>query len=246
MLRRIGPNDVVLDVGGWACPFNRANYVLDAEPYHTRGYYAKLGLPASQGGGQEHFTADTWVRRDICHHAPFPFADKSIDFVICSHTLEDVRDPLWVCSEMVRVGKRGYVEVPSRVAETCRGWEHPRIAGLSHHRWLIDIDPSAAAVRFTPKYHILHAHWRLSFPRAVLLRLTPEQKVSWLFWDDAFTCSEANIHGADAITAELEEFVRGRHPYPAWQVSADSGLRSAAGFAGRVARRLFGRKADPA
>jgi hypothetical protein len=32
--------------------------------------------------------------------------------VICSHTLEDIRDPLWVCSEMIRIGKAGYIELP--------------------------------------------------------------------------------------------------------------------------------------
>ena len=65
---------------------------------------------------------------------------------ICSHTLEDLRDPLWVCAELVRVAKAGYVEVPSRAAEQSRGWEHPRIAGLSHHRWLIEIDGPAHRV----------------------------------------------------------------------------------------------------
>jgi len=41
LLRRIQPNDLVLDVGGWACPFNRANWIIDAAPYETRGYYEK-------------------------------------------------------------------------------------------------------------------------------------------------------------------------------------------------------------
>ena len=39
ILSRLSERDVVLDVGGWACPFNRANIVIDAEPYETRGYY---------------------------------------------------------------------------------------------------------------------------------------------------------------------------------------------------------------
>ena len=33
ILGLLKPTDVVLDIGGWACPFNRADYVLDAEPY---------------------------------------------------------------------------------------------------------------------------------------------------------------------------------------------------------------------
>lgn len=246
VLRRIAPTDVVLDIGGWACPFNRANYVLDAEPYETRGYYATMGLPASQGGAEEHFSAHTWVRRDICDHTPYPFADKSIDFVICSHTLEDIRDPLWVCHEMLRVGKRGYIEVPSRLAESCRGWEHPRIAGLSHHRWLIEIDPAKATVQFIPKYHILHSHWRLSFPPAVLARLKPEEKVTWLFWEDTFAYGEVSVHGADAIANQLEDYVRQRNPYPVWRTASDRVMRAAGDLVRRATRKLFGRKADPA
>lgn len=116
IMSRLPASATVLDIGGWAHPFNRANYVMDAEPYETRGYYNRTFARANPlpplGGTVEHFAPDTWIRRDICDKTPYPFADKSIDLVICSHTLEDIRDPLWVCSEMIRIGKAGYVEVP--------------------------------------------------------------------------------------------------------------------------------------
>ena len=47
VLPEIKPNDVVLDVGGWACPFNRANWIIDSGSYETRGYYEKIGMPKS-------------------------------------------------------------------------------------------------------------------------------------------------------------------------------------------------------
>jgi len=144
---------VVLDIGGWAHPFNRANYVMDAEPYETRGYYnrtfARINPLLPLGGTVERFTSNTWIQRDICEKTPYPFEDKSIDLVICSHTLEDIRDPLWVCSEMIRIAKAGYIEVPSRRWESCRGHE-PGIAGLSHHRWLIGIEGNG--LRFIQKF----------------------------------------------------------------------------------------------
>ena len=65
IMAQLKPTDVVLDIGGWVCPFNRANYILDTEPYTTRGYYKTVGLPASQGGDREYFTQQTWVQRDI-------------------------------------------------------------------------------------------------------------------------------------------------------------------------------------
>src|SRR6187399_2180490 len=76
VLKSLKPSDLVLDVGGWACPFNRAQWVLDAEPYETRGFYRTFGGASSQGGDREWFTEDTWVRHDICARQPWPFADK--------------------------------------------------------------------------------------------------------------------------------------------------------------------------
>src|SRR5438128_1904350 len=78
LLQRLAPNDLVLDVGAWASPFNRAQWVLDSEPYETRGFYRTFGGPASQGGNREWFTRDTWVRRDICDRDPWPFAERQI------------------------------------------------------------------------------------------------------------------------------------------------------------------------
>src|SRR4030043_967401 len=104
ILRRLKEKDIVLEVGGWFRPFKRANWVVDVMPYETRG---KGGV---DGGVREYFSKQTWIQRDICSREPLPFKDKEIDFVICSHTLEDVRDPIFLCSEICRIGKRGYIE----------------------------------------------------------------------------------------------------------------------------------------
>lgn len=187
---------------------------MDAEPYATRGYYGTIGMAASQGGEHEHFSADTWIQRDICDKEPYPFADKQIDFAICSHTLEDVRDPLWVCSEMQRIAKRGYIEVPSRLIESCRGQESPNLCGLSHHRWLIDIDQQGSSIGFTMKYHMIHSHWRFSLSAKTARTLSEERRIACLFWENSFHVSEVTIHGLDRIAKELERFVRSVQPYP--------------------------------
>jgi hypothetical protein len=241
------PSDVVLDIGGWAHPFNRANYVMDQEAYETRGYYNRtfaknnpippLGGAVNNpipplGGAVEYFNRDSWIQRDICSHQPYPFGDKELDYVICSHTLEDIRDPLWVCSEMIRIGKRGYVEIPSRIWESCRGFE-AGIVGLSHHRWLIDI--CGNEISFTMKFHSIHGHWRLSLPAKVAQSLPKEKEVEWLFWNDSFSFREITMHG-DAQVRSLEAFVKAVKPYPAWLVAADSWLRGVTQFLKRASR----------
>lgn len=233
ILDQLSPSDIVLDIGGWARPFNRANFVLDAEPYATRGYYGSLR--SAQGGSEEKFSEATWIQRDMCEHTPFPFGDKEVDFVTCSHVLEDIRDPLWVCSEMIRVAKRGYIEVPSRMAESSRGTETGQV-GWSHHRWLIDIERNS--VQFLMKYHRIHSHWRLSFPQSYLRRMSEANRVQWLFWDASFEYSEGTIHGVDNIEAELAGYVRRVRPYPQWMVAADRALHRATSVARRVVRRL--------
>lgn len=226
ILGTLHEQDVVLDVGGWARPFNRANYVMDQEPYATRGYY---GL-APQGGDREWFTSERWIQRDICAREPFPFAAKELDFVICSHVLEDVRDPLWVCAEMIRIAKAGYLEVPSRVAESSRGIE-PGQVGWSHHRWLIDM--AGGEVRFLMKYHKIHSEWSLSFPTRFFRRLADHEQVQWLFWRDSFVFHEAVLHGPDTIRAELARYVQAVHPYPEWLLAADQAARSGIALARR-------------
>jgi hypothetical protein len=236
LLAQLTPTDLVLDVGGWACPFNRAQWILDAEPFETRGYYRTFGGPASQGGEAEYFTKDTWVQRDICDREPWPFADKQFDFVICSHTLEDIRDPLWVCSELIRVGRRGYIEVPSREWETCRGVERPNQAGLSHHRWLIEIADNR--ITFLQKYHLMHSHWRFSLPSSHGRSLPPERSVQWLWWDGSLEYRELTIHGVEQQETELAGFVQRTRPYPDWVLRLDNWHRRAVGLGARAKNRV--------
>ena len=46
-----------------------------------------------------------------------PFPDKSFDFIIAFHVLEHMSDPKSFLSELQRVGKAGYIEVPSGLFE---------------------------------------------------------------------------------------------------------------------------------
>ncbi len=121
----IQPSDAVLDVGGWYAPWNRADYMIDIMPYETRN---TGGAFLTDVWPNERFSAKTFLQMDICQ-TPWPFADKQFDFVMCAHTLEDLRDPIAVCREMVRVAKAGYIEVPSRLVESTKGIERPFYCG---------------------------------------------------------------------------------------------------------------------
>ena len=46
-----------------------------------------------------------------------PFKDKEFDFVIASHVLEHVNDPVLFLEELQRVAKSGYIEVPTKLED---------------------------------------------------------------------------------------------------------------------------------
>jgi hypothetical protein len=180
-IEQLPADATVLDVGGWASPLPRADWVVDLMPYETRGLYG-TPEPAS-----ERFSARTWIQRDICDHDPWPFGDGEIDFAVCSHTLEDVRDPVWVCSELNRVAKAGYIEVPSRLEEQSYGVHGPWV-GWSHHRWLVDVSPGE--IEFVFKTAVLQGRPECQLPPELGAALTAEERVQTLFWEDRFRFGE--------------------------------------------------------
>lgn len=204
ILARLPGTALVLDVGGGGSPFQRADWVIDLMPYRDRGLYGPPIVSES-----ERFSEATWVVRDICAHEPWPFADKQFDFVICSHTLEDVRDPIWVCHEMVRVGKAGYIEVPSRLEEQSYGFQGPWV-GWGHHRWLIDINEDG--ITFVFKHHVVHGRPSDHFESGFHETLDAEQRIQRLYWEGEFGYRERVIMGASELDAYVADFVAAHRP----------------------------------
>lgn len=217
--------DLVLDVGGWANPYPRADWVIDLMPHATRGLY---GPAASE---PERFSAETWVERDICDRRPWPFADGQFRFAVCSHTLEDVRDPVWVCSELARVARAGYVEVPSRLEEQSQGLHGPWV-GWSHHRWLVEVTP--AGLEFVFKSAVLHGRPELCLPAALAETLTDEERVQALFWEGRLEAWERVLLDPAEHDRYLLEGVAETRP----RLEARLGQPSRRRFVSRVAHRL--------
>jgi hypothetical protein len=204
LLARLDRDALVLDVGGWAKPFARADWVIDLAPYDTRGLY---GYDEGQRA-TERFTAEKWVIHDICASEPWPFADDQFDFAICSHTLEDVRDPVRACEELTRVARAGYVEVPSRLEEQMPGVQGAWV-GWGHHRWLCDV--RADGIDFVFKHHILHAREDLQIAHRAL---APEERVSTLWWEGTFAFRERIFFDGEELEAWLREAAVGQPAAP--------------------------------
>jgi hypothetical protein len=234
ILGQLNDSDLVLDIGGWAKPFPRADWVLDLMPYETRSPYPESGSRTA-----ERFSVDTWVRRDICDREPYPFEDGQFDFVVCAQTLEDVRDPIWACSEMRRIGKAGYIEVPSRLIEQSYGVQGPWV-GYSHHRWLIDVVGDDITFVFKP--HILHRRTRTHFPFGFHEQLSADERDQQLWWEGSYSFSERLFYEPEELDRYLEELVvegsRGRRIPSRW--------RGRANLLADRARTTLTRRARPA
>ncbi len=232
ILRQVPDDARVLDVGGWGKPLRRADVVLDQMPYATRGLYG------FDGDGPERFSEDSWTCLDICSRRPWPLPDKHFDFVVCSQTLEDLRDPVWVCSELVRVGKAGYIEVPSRLEEQSYGIQGPWV-GWGHHHWLVDVTPGH--IDFVFKHHIVHGRPSAHFPAWFGASLSSEERVSQLWWEGTFDFAERVFVEPDVLDDYLDSFVehelarRGAHRGGPHQPGRGAVWRRAAA---RLGRRL--------
>ncbi len=106
----------VLDIGSGSQPFPYATVLADrylADDSHRGGdpIVLKKGLPLV-----------------VCDVQALPFADKSFDYVVCSHVLEHVPDPEAACDELMRVAPAGFIEVPTMVSDVMLNYTYS-------HKW---------------------------------------------------------------------------------------------------------------
>lgn len=193
----------VLDVGGWFQPFNLATHVIDLFPHETR-----KAAHALDPENAERFSRDSWVEHDVCA-PPWPFEDNFFDFSFCSHLLEDVRDPIAVCGELIRVSKAGYIETPSRVREIFSKSRFHRLnmalgrlpeVGFEHHRWFCELDGDH--LRFIAKdQRVLRDRSRYITRSEIGRKLSEAESGLGFFWQGSFTYEESLEGSDDDLTA---------------------------------------------
>ena len=234
LMRTLPPDVAVLDVGGGSSPFPRADYILDARPYpdENAGSFRQRRRPLTDVPVR--YGPDTWIEWDVCDRRPWPFRDGQFDFAVCSHLLEDVRDPVWVCSELCRVAIAGYIETPSRALEQSLGVEHPLYCGYCHHRWLVTPTADGLGLEFRYKPHSLHSlgaahvcHLRPGY------RLHPRLENLSLHWRGSLSCREVLEFDQDRVEAELIAFAQ------AARKTGDLVVRNGMPFLDRLRRNVY-------
>ena len=115
----IEDGEKVLDIGSGGYPFPYATHLADLYEEETS------------------HRAETLVRDErpfaVINIENMPYDEGQFDFVYCYHVLEHVSNPAQACEEIMRVGKRGYIETPTRTSDIMLNFT--RLKG--HHKWYI-------------------------------------------------------------------------------------------------------------
>lgn len=107
----------VLDIGSGGDPFPYATVLAERylEPsQHRVAPFKSNGKPVV-----------------VCDIHALPFQSKSFDYVYCCHVLEHVDDPIQATREIMRVGKRGYIETPHFMTDALFAW------AKGMHKWFV-------------------------------------------------------------------------------------------------------------
>lgn len=143
---QIGDDELVLEIGSGDRPNPRADVLLDryVEDNTERGGNLRIDRPLIVGEAEE-----------------LPFKDGAFDYIICFHILEHMADPTRFLRELMRVGKRGWIQSPSEIAERMFHW--------AFHRWYVNLVDGklilhpldydgADRATFGDLFHHLYAH----------------------------------------------------------------------------------------
>lgn len=192
-IEQLPENALVLDIGGGVKPLRRANYVVDLTSYEERGSYG------NRGAVSEHYSRNSWVVADLCSPEDWLLGEKSFDYIFCSQTIEDLRDPIRLLRYIQRIGKRGFISTvhwtfeANEIRDSRKAlpglrwlvgrWSGCNYVGYPHHRWLVSLRDGD--LEFVWKSAVLHANRSIRPPI--------KQMLYHLKWEGSFEVHEVNF-----------------------------------------------------
>lgn len=83
------------------------------------------------------------IRADLCREPDWQILLDQVsvrgpyDFAICTHTLEDIYNPITALELLPKIARAGIITMPTARTELSHV-EHPGWLGYIHHRWIFD------------------------------------------------------------------------------------------------------------
>jgi hypothetical protein len=126
------PGERILDIGSGGSPCPNATILADRflEPtIHRAESFKSLNKPVV-----------------ICDITALPFDSYQFNYIICSHVLEHIENPIQACKEIQRVAKAGFIESPVMLKDALFSWAKDR------HKWhLMSIGNSIIFFEYTTR-----------------------------------------------------------------------------------------------
>ena len=149
-----GPNKTILNMMENYCVTNKCEKILEIGPGKV-----PFKLATDFIGSNE--TIKSYIEIDIDKQV-FPYPDTHFDFIYCRHVVEDIQNPDFALSEMLRISKRGYIETPSPLIEITKDVDaaplSEKYCGYIHHRYIVWSNIQKNEIYFLPKYSCILDH----------------------------------------------------------------------------------------
>lgn len=121
--------------------------------------------------------SDLYKHHTVCDAHDTPYEDNQFDFVICSHIAEHMPDMPKFLNEVSRIGKAGYIEVPSPF------FENLTFGNMYEHCWWVEFDDGDNHLTYTTKMSLVKERlWPEELKR--LEDYFRTQMVTQLYWED--------------------------------------------------------------
>ncbi len=140
-IKNIRARDKVLEIGPGSTPYSRSNEFLEYD-------FSPDDLVRQRGGGGK---GPNLAGRRLTRYTGtrMPYGDGEFDYVIASHVIEHVDDPIGFVSEICRIGGgRGYLEFPLPTYEYLYDFDVHR-----HYVWF---DHTLGVIKYLPKNETGH------------------------------------------------------------------------------------------
>ena len=124
-----------------------------------------------------------------------PFKDNEFDFVIASHVLEHVEDFKFFISELERVSKKGYIELPTKLEDNLV------FENKKDHLWHMDFDDVNSKLLISNKLQYIEPILTVSmiqtlrenFKGSLVLELYWEDKIDYNFIENNQVIKKHNL-----------------------------------------------------
>jgi SAM-dependent methyltransferase len=187
------PGERILDIGSGGDPFPYATVIADRylEPTHHRAAAFQRGAKPTV----------------VCDVEHLPFQDKALDYVVCSHVLEHIDDPLRACTELQRVSKAGFIETPTLMKDALFAWAKGmhrwHILSMKDHLFFFEYDDRRAEGIRGRAWRDLILEQHGYHPLQEAFNGNQDLFNTMLEWQDTFRVTVIHMDGSIYTTAEV-------------------------------------------